>query len=1220
MPFNRFTVCGFAVLAATCLFAGWNLREQSQVPGWVDHTYLVIQVSREVLADIVDAENSQRGFLITGSESYLQPYREALARPPGHIRRLRDLSTGEPLQQERLDQLDALSKARLTLLDDGIQVFREHGREFALDYRLNHPAGRTSMQAIRVLLAQFEGEENALLISRIRSRSQNSSNTVLVVTGGFLLALTFFLVAARQHRRIEVETERASRSMEELRILQRLVEEAPMGIMMLDRQLRQIQVSQCWLDDAGLTREAVLGKSHYETYPNLPQRWIENHRRALAGETVSGREECFVAPDGLEHWVNWRVAPWGNSGETTGGVVIYAEDITRRKMAEASARRHELQYRVLFENMPDAIAYCQMIWEGDKPADFIYLAVNSGFSSLTGASDVVGRRMSDLTPRVDPVLLEVYGRVSRTGVAENLDHHSKEHNKWLHLSVFSPEGQFFVVITRDITQRKRDEAIARQWQRAFEDSQSGIAIANVVTGKIDAVNPAYSQSMGYTEDEVVSRDTAFVYPESELAHRQAVLRAAEESQQGHVLFETVHVKKDGTSFPVLVDITILRDDAGHPISHVKIVHDLTEIKRTGEALRASEARARSLFENTGQGILIADAAGRIVDANGVVQHMFGYTASELIGEPTEMLMPCSALTGRRANYWLRRDASNSGRSIELVGYRRDGSEFPVEICLSYLAEPQEGLSIAFVSDITKRKQVDAALRESESQFRTLANTIPNLSWMANADGWAFWFNQRWFDYTGCTSEQLEGWGWESVMDPALLQEVVERWTGSLASGTPFEMVLRLRGADGVFRPFLTRGTPVTNAAGKVVRWFGTNTDVSEQLHNEEVLRSRSQQLETANAHLKRTGEALRASEARARSLFENAGQGILTTDVGGRIIDANAMVARLFGYTRSELIGMPVELLLPPGLRRRYAGYQSRSQYRHGHPEAHLHGRPARNGMDLIALRNDGAEFPVEVSLSFVGEQHDGLSIAFVSDITARKKAEREREDLIARLEDALTEKTVLIQEVHHRVKNNLAIVAALLGMQSSAIEDGRAKVALVASQHRVLSMARIHEFLYATKNLDRVAFRKYLEQLTGELCDSYSVSTLVDVSIEAEDIDLPVDQAIPCGLILNELLSNTLKHAFPEGRSGSIVVRFVRLSSGALSLSCSDDGVGMPETFHWETAKSLGLRIVRILSKQINGELTMHSGSGGTTFELRFNPAQADLAGYRVMVAGQEA
>ena len=137
--------------------------------------------------------------------------------------------------------------------------------------------------------------------------------------------------------------------------------------------------------------------------------------------------------------------------------------------------------------------------------------------------------------------------------------------------------------------------------------------------------------------------------------------------------------------------------------------------------------------------------------------------------------------------------------------------------------------------------------------------------------------------------------------------------------------------------------------------------------------------------------------------------------------------------------------------------------------------------------------------------------------------------------------------------------------------------------------------------------FGQYAQQLAYELSGTYAIGAgLVDVETEAEEIELSVHRAIPCGLILNELLSNALKYAFPDGRSGEIKVRFFRLESGELSLSCIDNGVGMPEGFDWENSPSLGLRIVRILTKQIDGKLTLDRGGGGTRFELRF-PAAGD-------------
>lgn len=339
-----------------------------------------------------------------------------------------------------------------------------------------------------------------------------------------------------------------------------------------------------------------------------------------------------------------------------------------------------------------------------------------------------------------------------------------------------------------------------------------------------------------------------------------------------------------------------------------------------------------------------------------------------------------------------------------------------------------------------------------------------------------------------------------------------------------------------------------------------------------------------------------SSEAGARLLFDKAVQAILSIDRNGLIVDANPMAERLFGYTVAELPGMSVEALIPESLRDRHRELRDDYERR---PRMRLMGI----GMDLTARRKDGSDFPVEIGLSHLAEE--GVTVAFITDISLRQKAAQERESLISRLENALGEKTVLLKEINHRVKNNLSVISALLGMQADEANDEQARTALGDSQQRVYSMALVHELLYADEHLDRVNFGKYMRQLADQIGAAWMVEPArIRVSIEAEEIDLPVNRAIPCGLILNELLSNAFKHAFPGGRSGNIELHFTKVDARRVSLSCRDDGIGIPGDFDWQHAESLGLRIIQILAKQIDGTLTLDRSPGGTQFELLF-PAQ---------------
>lgn len=264
--------------------------------------------------------------------------------------------------------------------------------------------------------------------------------------------------------------------------------------------------------------------------------------------------------------------------------------------------------------------------------------------------------------------------------------------------------------------------------------------------------------------------------------------------------------------------------------------------------RDSEERLRAILETALEGIIIIDENGLIESANPAAEVMFGYTEAELLGENVKLLMPEPYRHEHDQyldNYRQTGRAKVIGIGREVLGQRKDGSTFPLDLSVSELRLASRRMFAGFVRDISQRKQDEAAIRESEERFRTMANAMPQLAWMAHGDGHIYWYNRRWYEYTGTSLEQMEGWGWQGVHDPRVLPLVMERWKESIDAGTTFEMEFPIRGADGRFRTFLTRVQPLRDGSGQVVQWFGTNTDVSELKRSEAELRETSQRLEMA---------------------------------------------------------------------------------------------------------------------------------------------------------------------------------------------------------------------------------------------------------------------------------------------------------------------------------------------------------------------------------------
>ncbi len=340
-------------------------------------------------------------------------------------------------------------------------------------------------------------------------------------------------------------------------------------------------------------------------------------------------------------------------------------------------------------------------------------------------------------------------------------------------------------------------------------------------------------------------------------------------------------------------------------------------------------------------------------------------------------------------------------------------------------------------------------------------------------------------------------------------------------------------------------------------------------------------VKAVNLTLQQAGQrALAASEARLRSLFEQAPEGMTLVDAEGRMLLVNRNMGELFACEPEQLIGQHVNMLLPEARRSTHRVEMGR------YLEA-----PTRRVMaarrKLTALRLDGSEFPVEVALNPIPGRDPPEILATVVDITDRLAAQAE-------MEASLREKTLLLNEVHHRVKNNLQIVASLLDIQSRSVE-GAAREVLRESRSRVGVIAMTHQLLYEGSNFSGLEIGPYLGKLVQLLKQAYprdktSVELALEVPVQGMRIE--TQKAIPCGLIVNELVVNAFKHAFVGRAAGSLRVMASREGAQAV-VQVGDDGVGLPAGFDPLVSKSMGYQLIYMLAQQIGAKVEILPGPG---------------------------
>jgi len=331
-------------------------------------------------------------------------------------------------------------------------------------------------------------------------------------------------------------------------------------------------------------------------------------------------------------------------------------------------------------------------------------------------------------------------------------------------------------------------------------------------------------------------------------------------------------------------------------------------------------------------------------------------------------------------------------------------------------------------------------------------------------------------------------------------------------------------------------------------------------------------------------QALRASEVRFYSFMNHNPALAFIKDEEGRMLYMNNTCEQAWCLTLAECEGRLDHELWPPDV----------AQMLRAKDLAALHGRQPAQEVEEISLRNGRVLHMLSFRFPFVDAAGRNLLGGVAVDISEQVRADRA-------LTAALASKELLLKELHHRVKNNLQVISSLLSIQADSLPDADAREALQETLKRVQSIALVHERLNHEEDLDQLDFQEYAEALSRDLFYCYRAdSDLVRLRFDLSSVALGLSQAIPCGLILNELVTNALKYAFPAGRTGELRVALACDENGVVKLTVADNGIGLPPGFVFANSSSLGLRIVNILSRQLGGTME-HASAGGTTFSLTF-------------------
>jgi PAS domain S-box-containing protein len=752
------------------------------------------------------------------------------------------------------------------------------------------------------------------------------------------------------------------------------------------------------------------------------------------------------------------------------------------------------------------------------------------------------------------------------------------------------------LVMLDVTEKKRIEHDLLQTKERFRllVESSPIGLFLVVKNKIRYINQAAANLLGFEDEEqVYNEDISSLFSDSD-RHRvlediNAVHRGekppyielsmrdvSDQSkpvgiQMGLTFYDqkpAVQITVSDLSTRVMLVREQMRASSAEE-SNVLLKEEIERHKNTQTQLRVAERLNGSIVESSIDMILAFDINHNLIQFNHAASVEFGWTF-----EDAKHLKPKQFLANEGEYLGVMSELDEKNYYVgELSGIRSSGETFQLLMSVASLRDDDGNTLGAVVvgRDITDLQIAEQELRRSEERYRDILDNATDLVFLVDKNGNFTYANPSFFRTLGYDGTSLL----ETNLQ-AIISLDKENWAKAI-SGTNKELVFIKQ--DGTPLNMLGGASLQTDPNGDLTGLRGIFLDVSEMRAYQRDAMVQSAKLESIFNSTKYL-LMFTLDEALCISSTNQYMESTFSNQFNADVQKGTAIIELLTSFASGKLYNGQLRLL-----KQAQGGVQQQFE------------------LPLVDQAGEVVWYQVFVNPVRYDNQQEELScIAY--DITARKEIEQQ-------IREALKEKEVLLQEVHHRVKNNLQVISSMLNLQRRFISDPLMLNILEESQNRISTMSFIHESLYQNSDFSSISFSSYLERLTNNLIHSYSkISCEVELVSCLHDVHINLKQAIPCGLIVNELVSNCLKYAFVGREHGKLTLR-VEKTNNELEIEVSDDGVGLPEGFSFESNDSLGVYLVQALTEQLDGVLIVNNNSTtsalekttGSSFLVRFTP-----------------